>query len=396
MRRYSRMNVYQRCQRHQRLFWSFRSNILLREGFTTAKRKAKERSGGKVTRGGIQSQEQMESEFTHNPPSPWHDKDNCPSPPPPLSPAPPLPPPPPLGSYPILDTRRPQRWISVTDSVRRLWVQKLILVSDGDCFLLLPFFYRTPVSRDIDCENQWNLGGHQYFDNANIYASACWAGTIKPVLCGRESADISRAASGNSKLGDCSWRVQHLQGEVGEHQRGLREVSCCGLCRAKTVRRCFRACTNIWSTPRFCRCQYFVDANILSTPIFCRHQYFVDASILWTPLFCRRHYFVDATILSTPLFCQRQYFVNANILSTPIFCQRQCFVDTNILTAPIFCRCQYFVTDNILSVFRFQGWLFVEHIIYDCVLCISWLLLICLNLLRFRPLDTCWSLLWSQ
>ncbi len=70
-----------------------------------------------------------------------------------------------------------------------------------------------------------------------------------------------------------------------------------------------------------------------------------------------------------PIICWRQYFVDTNILSTP-----------NVLSTPIFCQCQYFVGTNILSVFRFQGWLFVEHIINDCVLCISWLLLICLNL----------------
>jgi len=55
----------------------------------------KERPREKVTGGGIQSQEQMESVFTHTSPSPWHDKDNCASPPPLLSP--PLP----NGLYPI-------------------------------------------------------------------------------------------------------------------------------------------------------------------------------------------------------------------------------------------------------------------------------------------------------
>ncbi len=67
----------------------------------------------------------------------------------------------------------------------------------------------------------------------------------RPLQCGREYTHKSRAASGNSTLGDCTWRVQHLLGEVGEHQPGLGEVSRCGLCRAKTVRRCLCACANI-------------------------------------------------------------------------------------------------------------------------------------------------------
>jgi len=97
---------------------------------------------------------------------------------------------------------------------------------------------------------------------------------------------------------------------TGEHKQGLGEVSCCGLCRAKTVRICFHTCANILSTPIFCQRQYFVDANILSMPIF----------------------------LLTPIFCWCQFLVDANIVSTPL-----CFVGANILSAPMFCRRQYFV-----------------------------------------------------
>jgi hypothetical protein len=136
--------------------------------------------------------------------------------------------------------------------------------------------------------------------------SAWRVGTNKPEQCRRESAHKTRAASCNSTLGDCMWRVQHLQGEVGEHQRGLGEVSFCGLCQVKTARRCFHASANILSTARFCRCQYFVDANILSTPIFCRRQYFVGANILLTPIFClcldfKGDYFLN--ILLMIVFC---------------------------------------------------------------------------------------------
>jgi hypothetical protein len=116
----------------------------------------------------------------------------------------PLPPllPPPHGSYPILDTQRPQPWISVTSSVWRLWVQKLILDSDGDCFLLLPIFDKTPVSRDIDCYSLAKIS--EILAGADILStpifvrfSAMRAGTNKPVQCRRESAHKSRAACGN-------------------------------------------------------------------------------------------------------------------------------------------------------------------------------------------------------
>ncbi len=187
-------------------------------------------------------------------------------------------------------------------------------------FFVFTNFYRTPLSRDIDCYSLVKiseiLAGADILLTPIFVTFSVWrASTNKPVQCGRESAHESIAASGNSTLGDCTWRAQHLQGEEVEHQRGLGEVSCCGFCRAKTVRRCFHACANIFSTSRFCWRLYLVDANILSTPIFCQREYFVDTNILSTPTFCRRQYFVTANILSLPIFCRRQYFVAANILS---------------------------------------------------------------------------------
>ncbi len=89
--------------------------------------------------------------------------------------------------------------------------------------------------------------------------------------------------------------------------------------------------------------------------------------ILLMPIFCRREHFVDW------IFCWCQYFVDANILSTWIFCRCQHFVDLNILSPPIFCGCQYFVCVKILRMIIY--WTYC--IINDCVLCISWLLLIC-------------------
>ncbi len=177
----------------------------------------------------------------------------------------------------------------------------------------------TPVSRDIDCYSLVKIS--EILAAADILStlifvtfSAWRAGTNKPVLCGRESAHESRAASGNITLGDCTWRAQRLPG--GEHQRGLGEVKCCGLWRAKMLRRCFRTCANILSTLTFCWRQHFVDASILSTQTFCRCEHFFDANIWSTPIYCPRQYsFFAANVLST-----------ANILSSPIFCRRQYFV----------------------------------------------------------------------
>ncbi len=54
----------------------------------------------------------------------------------------------------------------------------------------------------------------------------------KPVQYGRESAHKSKASGGNTTLDDCMQREQHHQGDVRDLQRGLGEVSSCGLCRA--------------------------------------------------------------------------------------------------------------------------------------------------------------------
>ncbi len=138
----------------------------------------------------------------------------------------------------------------------------------------------------------------------------------KPVQCGRESAHKSRATSSNSTLGDCMWRDQHL---LGEHQRGLGEVSCCRLCRAITVRRCF--C--IW-------------ANILSMQVFCRRDYFFDANILLMRVICQGQHLVDESILSTPTFFQRKFFVNSNILPPPLLSVFR-FKDDYLLLMIVFC-----------------------------------------------------------
>ena len=55
----------------------------------------------------------------------------------------------------------------------------------------------------------------------------------KPEQYGRESTHKSRAEEGNASLDDRMHGEQHHhQGEVGDLQRGLREVSSCRSCRA--------------------------------------------------------------------------------------------------------------------------------------------------------------------
>ena len=55
----------------------------------------------------------------------------------------------------------------------------------------------------------------------------------KPVQCGREFANKSWAERGKASLDIYMHREEHLhQGEVGDHQQGLIEVSCCRFCPA--------------------------------------------------------------------------------------------------------------------------------------------------------------------
>ncbi len=179
----------------------------------------------------------------------------------------------------------------------------------------------------------------------------------KPVQCGRESTHKSRVARGNGMQEDCMRRNQHHLGDAGEHQRWEKSAAVDSAePNSKEMLPCMR--------------QHFVDARFLSTWDFCRHEYFViTSSILLTRVFCRRQHYVDANILLRRTF-----------LLLPIFCRRQCFVSANILSVPIFCLC--------------LGLRMI--IINDCVLCISWLLLICLTPFRFQPLISCWPLLQSQ
>ncbi len=124
----------------------------------------------------------------------------------------------------------------------------------------------------------------------------CMASQYK--WAGRESTHKSRVASGNTTFGGCMRRGHHLQ--EGKHQGGLGEASYCGLCQAKTLRRCFWACANIlFDAYIFCQRIY-----ILSTPMF-----------VTAPNFWRRLTFVGAYIslriyiLSTPMFWRRLIFV---------------------------------------------------------------------------------------
>ncbi len=223
----------------------------------------------------------MESVFTHTPPSPWHDKDNCASPPPLL-------PPPPQWSYPIGALRNlsvgPLWWSQFGGYEYMNWYWTVMVIAFCFYHFLIGCLWAEILTAIV-----WRNSVKSW--QAPIFCPCQYLWRFlhgRPLQCGRESAHKSRAASGNNTLGDCTWRVQHLLGEVGEHQGGLGEVSCCGLCQAKTVRRCLCASTNILSIPILFLRQYFVNVNILSTPIFFRSQSFVDANNLLTPLFCRR------------------------------------------------------------------------------------------------------------
>ncbi len=94
-----------------------------------------------------------------------------------------------LPPTPLLSIQRPQHWISVTASIWRLWVCKLILNSNGDHFLVSPIFCRTPVSRDIECYSLAKIS--EILAGADILStpifvtfSAWWAGTISPYRAG--------------------------------------------------------------------------------------------------------------------------------------------------------------------------------------------------------------------
>jgi hypothetical protein len=56
-------------------------------------------------------------------------------------------------------------------------------------------------------------------------ASRYGTGESPPIKAGQPES--------NAILGDSMQRNQHHQGDVGDLQRGLGEVSSCGLCRAK-------------------------------------------------------------------------------------------------------------------------------------------------------------------
>ncbi len=147
---------------------------------------------------------------------------------------------------------------------------------------------------------------------------AGFSGVFSFQQIGRYSVGERRRCSGQGQQHTLWLQVESSTSSgrsTGEHKQGLGEVSCCGLCQAKTVRICFHTCANILSTPIFCQRQYFVDGNILSTPIFCLCQCFVDANILLMPIFSWRQYCVNTT-----MFCWCQYSVGANVLSAPVFC----------------------------------------------------------------------------
>jgi hypothetical protein len=94
------------------------------------------------------------------------------------------------------------------------------------------------VSKDIDCyslaKNSEFLAAADILVGTKVLDILSFAGQYnKPVQYRRESAHKSRAEVGNVSLDVYMYREQHHhQGEVGDLQRGLTEVSSCGFCQA--------------------------------------------------------------------------------------------------------------------------------------------------------------------
>jgi hypothetical protein len=103
---------------------------------------------------------------------------------------------------------------------------------------VLLLFDRTPVSRDRDCYSLAKVS--EFYVDAKVLVAAkvltifSMAGQYNMLVqCGRESAHKSLAEGGKASLDVYMHREEHLhQGEVGDHQQGLIEVSCCRFCPA--------------------------------------------------------------------------------------------------------------------------------------------------------------------
>jgi hypothetical protein len=94
--------------------------------------------------------------------------------------------------HPIWDSSLPEQRIFVTASGWRSRAEKLILNRDVDRFLPLPFFYRTPVSRDIDCLSLAKIS--EILAGADI----CWRQYFVTLLHGRP-VQMSRYSVGESQ-----------------------------------------------------------------------------------------------------------------------------------------------------------------------------------------------------
>ncbi len=189
------------------------------------------------------------------------------------------PPPPPLLNYTNWCSFLDQLRISMTASGWRSRVEKLISESNGGCFLLLTFFDRTPVSREIDC---WSLAKiSEILAGTDILPMPmpifsdipAWrASTNRQGQCWRKSFDNSWPAICSQSLGDCiRWRVPFKRRVPARSGRSQLLQTLPGRNSKKMLTRLVH---------NLCMHLYFVNANILLTPNFCRRQYFVDDYIL--------------------------------------------------------------------------------------------------------------------
>ncbi len=189
--------------------------------------------------------------FAHSPPSPWCDKDDS-------APFSPLPPPP--HPYPILDNNsEAQWWISVTASVWRSWVEKLISDSDANDFC----FYQFLIGR------LW----------AEILTAEVWRKSVKswwaPIFSGCQylwhflhggPVQISQNSAGESP-----------PIKAGQHHTWWLNVEGTTSSRRRASARSGRS-QLLWTLP----------GQTSKEMLLHMRQQFGGANILWMPRFCQR------------------------------------------------------------------------------------------------------------
>jgi hypothetical protein len=165
-------------------------------------------------------------------------------------------------------------------------------------FNMSPGCWDTYRQRSAIIGRSLDFGWHRDF------VTLAWgAGTTRPLQYEALCAQLSQAAVRPQLHSIYARRRQHLQKQNTNEK--WREASHCGLCQARTVRRCFTS---------------------LDLYILCRHLYFVDTYLFVSPMF-----------LSMPIISLKPIFLSAPIFwLPPIFWLAPVF-----WLVPIFCWCLY-------------------------------------------------------